>query len=134
MIIDGKNAVLGRLATQVAKKALLGESIDIVNCEKIIVSGKKEVVFAKYDRLNKMGGHVKGPFLSILPEKFAKRIIRGMLPYKQAKGREAFERIKFYKGIPNNFEGKEFEKVAQSELRISYVTIEEICNFIGGKQ
>lgn len=134
MIIEGKNAVLGRLATQVAKKALLGESIDIVNCEKIIISGKKEVVLSKYLRLKKMGTPRKGPFYSSIPEKFVKRIIRGMLPYKQAKGREAFERIRLHEGVPKAFQGKDFEKIAQSELRMNYVTIEEICKFIGGNK
>jgi large subunit ribosomal protein L13 len=134
MIIDGKNAVLGRLSTQVAKKALLGETIDIVNCEKIIVSGKKFVVLAKYDRLKKMGTPRKGPFYSILPEKFVKRVIRGMLPYKQEKGREAFDRIKLHKGIPQMFEGKKLEKIAESKLRMNYVTVEEICKFLGGNK
>ena len=37
MIIDAKNLVLGRMATVVAKEALLGEKIDIINCEKAVV-------------------------------------------------------------------------------------------------
>jgi len=134
MIIDGKNAVLGRMITQVAKRALLGETIDIVNCEKIIVSGKKEMVFAKYDRLKKMGVPRKGPFISADPEKFVKRIIRGMLPYKQPKGRDAFARIKCHEGIPAEFEGKELEKVAESKLRVMCVPISDICKHVGGKQ
>lgn len=134
MIIDGTNAVLGRMATQIAKKALLGETIDIVNCEKVIVSGKKEIVFAKYDRLKKMGTPRKGPFLSTNPEKFLKRVIRGMLPYKQTKGRDAFDRIKFYEGVPEQFEGQEFVKLGDKELRVNSVTILEVCKHIGGSQ
>ncbi|MFT4304282.1 MAG: 50S ribosomal protein L13 [Candidatus Woesearchaeota archaeon] len=134
MIIDGENAVFGRLGTVVAKKALLGEAIDIINCEKILISGKAEVVFAKYMRLKKIGVPQKGPFYSVNPEKFVKRLLRGMLPYKQAKGREAFERIKCYKGVPAKFEGKPAEKVAQSELRVNAVKIEEICKYIGGNK
>lgn len=133
MIIDGTNAVFGRMATQVAKKALLGENIDIVNCEKIIMSGKKEVVFAKYKRFKDMGVPRKGPFYPTTPDKFVKRIIRAMVPYKQPKGREALERIKCYKGVPSQFEGKELQKIGQSNLKISYVTIAEICKSIGGK-
>jgi len=113
---------------------MLGETIDIVNCENIIISGKKQVVFAKYDRLNKMGVPRKGPFISVDPQKFVKRIIRGMIPYKQPKGRDALSRIKLYKGVPKAFEGKELEKVAQSELRVNYVKISEICKFVGGKE
>jgi large subunit ribosomal protein L13 len=134
MIIDGTNAVFGRMATQVAKKSLLGESIDIVNCEKVLISGKKEIIFAKYDRLKKMGTPVKGPFYSSNPEKFLKRILRGMLPYKQAKGSDAFDRIKCYKGIPSQFEGKEIIKLGDKELRVNAVSISEICKHIGGSQ
>ncbi len=134
MLIDAKNAVLGRLATQVAKKALLGETIDILNCEKILISGKKEVIFAKYDRLSKMGVPRKGPFISSDPEKFVKRIIRGMVPYKQPKGREALARIKLHKGVPKIFEGKETQQVGVTRLRVDSVTIEQVCKFVGGKQ
>lgn len=134
MIIDGTNAVFGRMATQVAKKALLGETIDIVNCEKVLFSGKKEVIFAKYDRLKKMGTPRKGPFFSSNPEKFLKRVIRGMLPVKQAKGSAAFDRIKCYVGVPEQFEGQELVKMGDKELRVNAVTVSEICKHIGGKQ
>lgn len=134
MIIDGNNAVFGRMATQVAKKALLGETIDIVNCEKVTISGKKEVVFAKYDRLKKMGVPRKGPFFSSDPEKFLKRIIRGMLPYKQPKGRDAFDRIKCHVGVPAKFEGQEIVKLGDKVLRTNAVPVSAICKHIGGRQ
>ncbi len=134
MIVDGKNAVFGRMATQVAKKALLGETIDIVNCEQVVFSGKKEVVFAKYDRVKKMGVPSKGPFLSSNPEKFMKRVLRGMLPYKQSKGREAFDRIKCHIGVPSQFEGQETVKMGDKELRVNAVKVSEVCKHIGGKQ
>jgi len=41
MIIDATNLIAGRLATFVAKKALLGEEIEIVNSEKAVLTGKK---------------------------------------------------------------------------------------------
>ena len=41
MIIDGNNLILGRLGSFVAKKALLGKKIDIINCKNIIITGKK---------------------------------------------------------------------------------------------
>lgn len=134
MIIDGNNAVFGRLGAYAAKQALLGEKIEIVNCERIVVSGKKDVVLAKYLRLKKMGTPVKGPFYSSVPDKFVKRLIRGMLPHKQQKGREALSRIKCYKGVPEQFQGKELKKIAQSKLKINSVPIAEICKHIGGKQ
>ena len=44
-VYDGKGLVLGRLAAAVAKDALLGEEIKVINCEKVIVSERKRVVF-----------------------------------------------------------------------------------------
>ena len=32
-VIDAEDMILGRLAAVVAKRALLGENIDIINCE-----------------------------------------------------------------------------------------------------
>ena len=41
MIVDANNLVLGRMATHVAKELLKGEKVDIVNCEKVVVSGSR---------------------------------------------------------------------------------------------
>ena len=48
MLIDANNKIVGRLGTVVAKKALLGEKIDIVNAENAVISGRKDVIFAKF--------------------------------------------------------------------------------------
>jgi len=45
MIIDATNLILGRLGTYVAKKALLGNKIDIVNCENSVVTGNRKRIF-----------------------------------------------------------------------------------------
>ena len=39
MIINAENLILGRMTTYAAKKALQGEEVDIVNCEKAIITG-----------------------------------------------------------------------------------------------
>ncbi len=41
-IIDGKDAVLGRLASYAAKEALKGEEVIIVNCKEVIITGNKK--------------------------------------------------------------------------------------------
>ena len=43
-IIDGENAVMGRLASYVAKQALQGEEISIVNCNKVLITGNKKFI------------------------------------------------------------------------------------------
>ena len=47
-IIDGKNAVLGRLASYAAKEALKGENIIILNCEKVIVTGNRKNIRERF--------------------------------------------------------------------------------------
>jgi large subunit ribosomal protein L13 len=42
MIIDATNATLGRLASFVAKQALQGKKVIIVNSEKAIITGDKK--------------------------------------------------------------------------------------------
>jgi large subunit ribosomal protein L13 len=41
-IINAEDTILGRLASYIAKEALKGESFIILNCEKAIISGRKE--------------------------------------------------------------------------------------------
>ena len=40
-IYNGEGMILGRLAAIAAKEALLGEEVKVVNCEKVIISGKR---------------------------------------------------------------------------------------------
>lgn len=135
MIIDGNKTILGRLGTFVAKKALLGEKIDIVNCENCMVTGTKKEILAHYKKLFARGIPSKGPFFFKMPDKFVKRSIRGMLPYKAERGRKAFESIKCYIGVPSEFSGKKFETVEGGNVdkvpNSKYLTVKEICNHMG---
>ena len=92
-VIDATNLIVGRLATIVSKRALLGETIDIINCEKAVLTGDRDLLLRKYREKRDRGTPLKGPFLSFLPDRFVRRIIRGMLPYKQEKGSKAFKRV-----------------------------------------
>jgi len=138
IIIDAKDKILGRLATQVAKKALLGEFIHIINCEKAVISGKKKRVFAHYKVRTERGIHTKGPFLPRMPDRFVRRTIRGMLPYKRPRGAEAFKRILCYKGVPQQFKDKDTIKLTGHDVSklpyLKYATVEEVCKFLGAKQ
>jgi len=50
MIIDAKDSILGRLGTYVAKQALLGNKVDVVNCEESLVSGRRHAILKEYIR------------------------------------------------------------------------------------
>ena len=137
MIIDATNLIAGRLATEVAKKALLGEKIDIINSEKAILSGKKTEVFAKFKSKYDKGIPLKGPYVHRSPDRLLRRIIRGMLPYKQERGAEALKRVMCWKGIPEPFKGKKAETLKQADIsklpNLKYVTLGDIAKQIGGK-
>ncbi|MBU0614645.1 MAG: 50S ribosomal protein L13 [Nanoarchaeota archaeon] len=131
MIIDATDLILGRMATVVAKKALNGEKIDIVNVEKAVVSGTKEVIFAKYKRKRDMGTF-KGPFWFRRPNMFVKRTIRGMLPYKTEPGAKAYKNIKCYVGKPIEGEAVSIESANISQFEnTKYVTVGRICQELG---
>lgn len=137
MIIDATNLIIGRMATVVAKKALQGEDISILNSEKAVISGDKKTTLAKYKQTRERGAPLVGPYFPRQTDRFVKRTIRGMLPYKQPKGREAFDRIKCYKGVPAEFQDKKAETIKEANIsktmNIKYLTVEDVCKFLGGK-
>ena len=138
MIIDAKDLILGRLSTIVAKRTLLGEKIDIVNCEKAVISGKRKNILESYIWKRSIGGTAqKGPYTPRRSEKLVKRTIRGMLPYKRERGLKALKNIKCYYGIPQEFKGKEIitiKEANKSRLEdTNYITVGHICNQTGGE-
>lgn len=136
LYIDATNLIAGRIGTVVAKKALLGYTVKIMNAEKAVVTGKKDFVFAKFERKHKMG-IPKGPFLPRMPDRFLRRIIRGMLPYKQPKGREAYERIMCYISVPIEFKDKKLITIKEADvskmMNTNYVRVKDISKYLGAK-
>ncbi len=108
-IIDGKNAVLGRLASYAAKEALKGGEIIILNCEEVIITGnKKNIEKGFQEKRSRVGHSQKGPRHSKSSEKMVKRAIRGMLPdHRKGRGKIAFNKIKCYVGVPKEFQESE---------------------------
>jgi large subunit ribosomal protein L13 len=126
-VIEGKGAILGRIASYSAKEALKGEEIAIVNCEQIIITGNKENIQREFDEKTKKVGHGQtGPKFSRDNEKFVKRIIRGMLPnHREGRGREALKRIKCYKGVPKEFE-KEKRISMINNKKLKFIEVSEV--------
>ena len=129
-IIDGKNAVLGRLASYVAKQALKGEDVVVLNCEEVIITGKKislEKDFAR--KRSRVGSSQKGPKLSKTSEKMVKRTIRGMLPdHRSGRGRVAFKKIRCYNKVPKEFQNAK-KIIAGKEKRNKFSTIKEFAKW-----
>ena len=135
LYIDATNAIVGRVGAFAAKRALLGDTVKIMNCEKAVMSGRKESIIERYYNLrNEIGQPQKGPFIPRLPDRFMRRTIRGMLPYKRQKGAAAYKRILCYLGIPVQFKDKKLQKVpgagAEKLKSLKRVTVEEVCKKI----
>ena len=126
-VIDGTNAILGRLASYSAKQALRGEEIAIVNVEKIIITGNREDIKSDFLASKKrVGSTQQGPKISNSSEKIVKRVIRGMLPeHRWGRGKEALKRIKCYVGVPKEFE-KEKKIVAGKEKGNKFIYVKDI--------
>jgi large subunit ribosomal protein L13 len=135
IIIDAKNQIVGRIGTTAAKQALLGEEVAIINSEHAIISGRREFVFSRYKQRRDRGVPAKGPFIPRMPDRFVRRIIRGMLPMANSRGRTAYKKILCYIGTPKEFEGKETLVVpganADKLPTLNRVSIADICKFLG---
>ncbi len=137
VIIDAKNLILGRMASEVAKRALLGESIDIINCEQLVITGNRKRIIEKYAQGRARGTPTRGPYITRRPDMFVKRAIRNMLPYKKERGRTAFSRIKCHRGVPKHFEGKELESIQHAHIdklpNLRFTRVGELCKILGAK-
>lgn len=119
MIIDGKDLVLGRLASFAAKRLLEGESVTVVNAEQVVVSGRKEATFDAYDawlEVRNLTNPRKGPFHLKRPEELVRRAVRGMLPFDKPKGRVAYRCLRVYVGVPQELAGKEIQTLPEASL------------------
>jgi large subunit ribosomal protein L13 len=137
-IIDATDLILGRLATQVAKRALEGETFAIVNAERIVITGKKADILAKQELRQEIGHPTRGPTFPREPDFMVKRSIRGMIPYKSTKGRAAYARIKCYVGVPAEFKDQKMATLKEAHISVSnaaeYSVIGDVCKLIGAKK
>jgi len=131
-IVNAENHILGRLATFVAKELLSGNTLYIVNAEKVVVSGNPKYIHSFYTQRLERGDPYHGPFFPKTPEGIVRRTIRGMLP-KNSKGRTALKRLRVYISVPEELSGKEFKtyEKAENKLRSKFMTLEELSKRLG---
>lgn len=138
IVINAEGHILGRLASYVAKKAIEKNKIVVVNAEKALMIGNKNVIIEKFKQRRSFrmkGNPMKGPKYPRMPDRILRRAIRGMLPYKKAKGREAYHRVKVYIGVPERYVKVKQEKIVDAVYdgtRRSY-TLEEISRILGAR-
>jgi large subunit ribosomal protein L13 len=111
-VVDAEGAVLGRLASSIAARlrgkhnplftphADVGDSVIVINADKIVLTGRK------WDQKNyyRHSGYVGGlkaitakKLLEKRPEDLVRFAVKGMLP-KNRLGRQIFKKLKVYKG------------------------------------
>ncbi|MFB0543338.1 MAG: 50S ribosomal protein L13 [Candidatus Bathyarchaeia archaeon] len=133
-VIDADGLVLGRMASIVAKRLLNGERIIVVNAEDAIISGNRKNIIKERKEFLEVGGARRGPIHWRRPDRFVRRTIRGMLPYRKPRGKEAFKRLRVYIGVPRGLEGRERETLEDahvSRLRGKFVTVGAVAESIG---
>lgn len=135
VVIDADNLIIGRLSTNVAKRLLREKDLEIaiVNAERAIISGNKKSVIESYKRKRVLNHARKGPHYPRMPDRMLKRVIRGMLPYQQYKGRQALKRVKVYIGVPKDLKEHKVETVeaAKNVDLEQYVYLGEIAKVLG---
>ncbi len=111
-IVDASNKVLGRVATEIAKRLRgkhkaeytphvdTGDYIVVINADKVRVTGRKEKQKTYYSHSGFPGG-IKSITLEKLraqhPTRIIEKAVKGMLP-KNVLGRDMYRKLKVYAG------------------------------------
>jgi large subunit ribosomal protein L13 len=131
VVIDARDCIVGRVASEVAQRALAGERIAIINAERAVITGSKEDVMSVYNKRAEIGSD-QGPYYPKRPDRIFKRAVRGMLPYKTKRGREAFENVRVYVGNPFDEEGEVLDEASLDRLStIKFISLGEISEKLG---
>ncbi|MFX1562636.1 MAG: 50S ribosomal protein L13 [Promethearchaeota archaeon] len=125
LVVDASNAVAGRVASVVAKQLLLGEHVIVINAEKAVLSGNRQSIINEHKEqlgIRTRTAPWKGPFHWRHPHSILRRIIRGMVPWKKARGRLAMKRLRVYTGTPEDLkitrrlDLPEFERIGRRTI------------------
>ena len=124
-LVDAKDKVLGRLATQVAMclrgknkpiftpHADTGDFVVIINAEKIALTGKKWDNKIYYRHSGYVGGLKEISAKKLLekkPDDILRFAVRGMLP-KNSLGRRQLKKLKIYAGPDHPHQAQQLEKL-----------------------
>ncbi|MEZ7990081.1 MAG: 50S ribosomal protein L13 [Nitrosopumilus sp.] len=138
VVVDATNHIAGRLASNVAKLLLQGQRVTVVNCEKIMMSGKRETQIREYREfleINSIINYKHGPVHYRRPDTLMAKMIRQMLPFdRKPSGKIAYAKLRTYIGAPNDtkpIEKIQFEKALITRAASNYTPLAEICRVIG---
>jgi large subunit ribosomal protein L13 len=136
-VIDASGLILGRLASHVAKRILIGENIVIINAEKAIITGSKENIVEEFK--TRLGtktfqSQKYAPVHARRPDRYVRRVIRGMLPWKKPRGKNAYRKLKVYISIPENYKEVSTQTFSDAKKNIRpSMTVGELLQIFGWK-
>jgi large subunit ribosomal protein L13 len=134
IFVNADGLIVGRMSSHVAKRLLNGEEVTILNAEKAVFSGKRKSKIAEAKEFLEVGAPERGPFHYRRPDRRVKKTVRGMLPFKQPKGKNAFKKLKVFMGVPLEFKDRKaitFEDAKASKLKGPYFTLAELAKEVG---
>ena len=138
MIVDGKGLVSGRLASKVAKAAIKGEKVVVVNAEQIVMVGNKESIIEKFKTRTEarvLSNPHYGPKYSRIPSKIFRRSVKGMLPNKKRAAERILKNVEVFNAVPKELANEKmqtFDDIKYNE-RHKAMTLKEIASHLGGK-
>ncbi len=112
-LIDADNKSIGRISTKIASllrgknrvnyspDTFFGDHVIVINADKAILTGKKELQKMYYRHTGWMGGIVETPYQEMKqkhPEYPIKKAVKGMLP-KNRIGTKMLLNLKIYNGV-----------------------------------
>ncbi len=128
-IVDAKDQVLGRMATEIAKiirgknKAIFtpnmdtGDFVVVVNADKVRVTGKRENLKQYIRHSGYPGGQKVTSFQEMMkkkPEFVVESAVKGMLP-KNRLGRKLIKKLKVYSGEDHPHKAQKPEVLSLTE-------------------
>merc|ERR1719216_528591 len=140
IIVDGRNHLLGRLASIVAKELLNGQKVVVVRCEQILRSGslfrnKLKRQEQMHHRCNTNPRRTATHWKS--PSRIFWKVLRGMLPHKTPRGAAALGRLKVFEGIPFPYDQRKRMVIPDAlrtlrlKARRNFCTLGELATITG---
>ena len=138
IIIDGKDMILGKVASYTAKQLLKKENVVLLNAGELIITGNKKDIVNKYLKrrtIKPKQNPSHRPQWPRVPNLLVRKVVRGMLPYRSQRGRDAYRRLRVYIGAPEELKAKVKEEKAFEILKAKnirkYITVNQLCEFLG---
>lgn len=137
-VFDGKDKILGRLASAAAKRMMQGKKVAIINAEQSIISGNRKDIVLKYKtriNLQEKENPEHSPYWSRRPDFLVKRVVRGMIPYHgRSTAKAAYKNLRVYVGVPETLKAVkpiEIKSKDPKSIYTGYLKVSDLTELLG---